>query len=179
MIPLVGHAANVLTERKNAIRTGNSCILKFSLEGKAPDRIKPPTKIGQDMEEEEYMKHMIDSFVRGNGWTEPPRAVQARADPPKPLPGKSGKGSYNDEEYDGGDGTEYDEDYDEEEKQDMDRLVREAQEDFNGKPNRPPVLKFEVVIMRDEKTDQFYSYTYVTGWENINVHWLNQMDPES
>jgi hypothetical protein len=60
----------------------------------------------------------------------------------------------------------------------MDRLLREAQEDFNGKPNRAPVLKFEVVIMRDEKTDQFYSYTYVTGWENINVHWLNQINPE-
>jgi hypothetical protein len=92
MIPLVSQAANVLSQRKNAFRTGNSCILKFSLEGKAPERIKPPTKFDQD-KEEEYMKLVIDSFVRGNGWTEPPRVVQAIPDPQKPLPQQSAKGS--------------------------------------------------------------------------------------
>jgi hypothetical protein len=92
MIPLVSQAANSLSQRKNAIHTGNSCILKFSLEGKAPERIKPLTKFDQD-DEEEYMKHVIDSFVRGNGWTEPPRVVQAIADPQKPLRRQSAQGS--------------------------------------------------------------------------------------
>ena len=61
----------------------------------------------------------------------------------------------------------------------MQRLMKEAKEDAKRKPIRAPVLNFEVVIMRDEDTDQFYNYTYVTGWENINVHWLNQIDIES
>jgi hypothetical protein len=92
MIPLVSQAANVLSQRKNAIRSENSCILRFSLEGKAPERIKPPTNFDQE-DGEECKKLVIDSFVRGNGWTEPPRAVQAIADPQKPLRQQSAMGS--------------------------------------------------------------------------------------
>jgi hypothetical protein len=61
MISPVTDVANKLTLRQSAIRTGNSCILKFSLEGKAPERIEPPTKTDQFTDEEELMKLIIDS----------------------------------------------------------------------------------------------------------------------